>query len=397
MTNNKLDQLLTNPFLRLDTLLADIPAPANMDIINMSIGEPQLPPPEIVTDILSQHKAEWGKYSPGKGIASFRVAVCDWLNKKMHIKLDPEKHIQPTAGSREGLFLTGLAAVPDTKNGKKPIVIVPDPFYQAYMAGGILSGAEVFYAPSPQQNNFLVDLKSISPEIYERTALMYLCNPTNPHGAIADENDIRTAIQLARQHDFTLVVDECYHEIYHATSPVSALTIAHQIDGTYNNVVVSHSLSKRSCLPGLRSAFVAGDEKIIAALLKIITTGAVAVPTPVLKLSEQLWPEPIHVEKTRAYYQQNVNIARDILGDLPGYHHPQAGFFLWLGVKDGEQTTREIWRKTGVKLVPGKYLSYPDQQGNTQGDHFVRIALVWDQTTTQKALQRIKPVLKDES
>ena len=129
-----------------------------------------------------------------------------------------------------------------------------------------------------------------------RTAAFYLCSPSNPEGAVADQAYLERAISLARTYDFMLFADECYSEIYFDEPPVGALEVAHGMSGSFDNVVVFNSLSKRSNLPGLRSGFVAGDETFVRSYSQFRNVSCPQVPLPVQHVSERLWNEEKHVE-----------------------------------------------------------------------------------------------------
>ncbi len=376
MLNPRLAELSDYPFDRLRALLDGLPPGG--DPILLSVGEPRHPPPPMLSEILARHAGEWGRYPPVEGTADFRRAVVDWLNRRYRLPpqlLDPERHVLPVAGTREGLFLIATACVPESKNGSRPVVLMPNPFYQVYLGAAVLRGAEPVLLPATRAGGFLPDLGALAPDLLARTAALYLCSPANPQGSVADAAMLSAAIALARQHDFTLIVDECYAEIYDREPPAGALAACAATGGGLANVVVFHSLSKRSSVPGLRSGFCAGDPAIIAAFRRLRAYGGATLPLPVLAASAALWRDEEHVEANRALYRGKFDAAERRLRGRFGFYRPAGGFFLWLDVGDGEVAGRRLWQKAGLRVLPGAYLARGNGADNP-GQQYIRVALI---------------------
>jgi N-succinyldiaminopimelate aminotransferase len=393
MLNPRLDLLTDYPFQRLAALLE---GPAGGEPLVMSIGEPQHQPPAFVAEILASQVAGWGKYPPMSGTPDFRAAAAAWLVRRFALpadSVDPDRHLLPLAGTREGLFQIAQLACGEEKGGRRPVVLLPNPFYQVYAGATLLAGAEPVFLPAVRDNGFLPDLSAVDPAVLARTALAYLCNPGNPQGAVAPRQALEQALVLARRHDFVLAVDECYSEIYDQAPPPSALEAAVTLGDGWRNLVVFHSLSKRSSAPGLRSGFVAGDPAVIAALTRMRSYGGAAVPLPILAASAALWRDEAHVEANRTLYRAKFDLADRLLGANPGYYRPAGGFFLWLAVGDGEQAARRLWREAGIRVLPGAYLARPGTDGVNPGAAYIRVALVHDLATTERALAHMAAVL----
>jgi N-succinyldiaminopimelate aminotransferase len=395
MLNPRLDLLTDYPFQRLNALLHG-PAGDEPPLI-MSIGEPQHRPPAFVAEILTREAAGWGKYPPMAGTPEFRAAVARWLTYRFALpigELDMDKHIIPLAGTREGLFQIAQLVCGGTMGGKPPVVLLPNPFYQVYAGAALLAGAEPVFVPATKETGFLPDFAGLPKDILDRTALAYLCTPANPQGAVASLALLKDTIELARRHDFVLAVDECYSEIYEGDlAPAGALQACAELGGDYANVVVFHSLSKRSSAPGLRSGFAAGDARLIAAFGRLRAYGGAAVPLPILAASSALWRDEEHVEVNRGLYRNKFTIAQEILGDSLGFYRPQGGFFLWLDVGDGEKAALALWQKAGIRVLPGAYLARPGADGVNPGQRYIRVALVHDLDTTRQGLTRLAEVL----
>jgi aspartate/methionine/tyrosine aminotransferase len=244
------------------------------------------------------------------------------------------------------------------------------------------------------ETGFLPDLDRIDTETLEACSLFFLCSPANPQGAIASPAYLERIIGLARKHDFVLAMDECYADIYDREAPVGALEICAKQGGNMDNILVFHSLSKRSSAPGLRSGFVAGDAKIIKHFTALRSYCSATIPMPVMAASTALWNDDNHAEENRDLYRAKIDIAAEIFGNRFGFYRPPGGFFLWLDVGDDEAATRKIWQEAGVKVIPGSYLSITDKDGNNPGKQFIRIALVHDLATTRDGLTRIAKALE---
>ena len=401
MYNTRLDGLTEYPFQRLAALLAGIEPGASPLV--MSIGEPQHTPPDLLAKSLAQTDlAEWGKYPPTPGTPDYRSAVAAWAKARYGLPagfLDPERHILPVAGSREGLFMAAQLCVPPQKNGRAPTVLMPNPFYQVYFGAAVMNGAEPIFVPATKATDFLPDYAAVAPADLDRAAMAYLCTPANPQGAVASLELLKDVIRLARKHDFVLVSDECYSEIYDTTAPAGALQACAALGDGLKNVLVFNSLSKRSSVPGLRAGFVAGDADLIAKFQKLRAHGGAVQPVPVLAAAAALWRNEDHVEENRSLYRAKLDDAERIFGKDFGFYRPAGGFFLWLDVGDGEAATKKLWREAGVKVLPGGYLARAanDDSRSNPGSAYIRVALVHDRQRTADALTRMKHTLSNLS
>jgi aspartate/methionine/tyrosine aminotransferase len=157
---------------------------------------------------------------------------------------------------------------------------------------------------------------------------------------------------------------------------------------------VFHSLSKRSNLPGLRSGFAAGGVETIKAMRQLRAYSGAPLPGPLQQVAAKVWGDEAHVIENRALYGAKYQIADKVFAGLPGYSSPEAGFFLWLPVADGEQAALKLWQQTGVRVLPGAYLSR-DVNGDNPGAGYIRVALVAPKEETQRGLTLIRDCLYD--
>ena len=297
-------------------------------------------------------------------------------------------------GTREGLYNAAMALCPEEKNGKKPIFLTPNPFYQVYAIGAVSVGAEAVFVNATAETGHLPDFAALPKDVLERVAIAYICSPANPQGAVATEDYWRALITLAEQYDFRIFADECYSEIYRDTPPVGALEIAAKMGADPERVLIFHSLSKRSNLPGLRSGFVAGGRKSIAAVRQLRAYSGAPLPLPLQRVAEKVWADEAHVEESRGLYREKYRIADKIFAGVEGYESPQAGFFLWLPVADGEEAAVKLWTETGARVLPGAYLSRDTDAGNP-GTGFIRVAMVAPKEEMQRGLKLIRDCLYD--
>jgi N-succinyldiaminopimelate aminotransferase len=384
-------------FPRLRRLLADV-QPGGPEIA-MSIGEPQHPVPAFVGPILLEHAATLSRYPPNEGIPDLRHAISDWLARRYRLPeayRDPETMIFPLNGTREGLFNACLALSPEGKAGGKPAVLLPNPFYQCYTVAAVTAGAEPVYLPCGPETGFLPDYDALPRDLLDRTTVVYICSPANPQGVCADQTYWERLLRLADRHDFIVFADECYCEIYRDKPPAGALEVAAAIGLSPERLVSFHSLSKRSNLAGLRSGFAVTGPKNRARLLQLRAYAGAPLPIPAQHAAAATWADEAHVEANRALYREKYALADEILGNARGYMAPEAGFFLWLDVGDGEAAAVRLWREAGVRALPGAYLSRPVSSvlgGGDPGARYLRLALVAPAPQVRRGLEAVRQVL----
>lgn len=377
-------------FPRLRALL-DVHEPGG-PVRHMSIGEPKHAFPDWITQIIADSAADFGRYPPNEGTPELLGAIRDWLTRRYGVTVDAETQIMTLNGTREGLYNAGMALAPEQKNGQKPIFLMPNPFYQVYMIAAISTASEPVFAPATQATGHLPDFASLPEDVLARATMCYICSPANPQGVMADETYWRDLIALAEKHDFQILADECYCEIYRYDAPPGALEIAQKMGAHPERVLTFHSLSKRSNLPGLRSGFVAGGPESIKRMKQLRAYSGAPIPMPLQHASAALWADEQHVTENRALYREKYDMADEILGQVPGYAPPQAGMFLWLPVADGEAATLKLWKDTGVRVLPGEYLS-KDTDGPNPGKDYIRVAIVAPKEETKAGLTLIRDCL----
>ena len=368
------------PFEKLNNLLQDIEPNSEYSASVLTIGEPQFETPAFIQKSLCANSNLLKKYPKTSGEANLRDAQREFVSNRFNVNLTDEQII-PTFGTREVLFNFPQFLLFDKK---EPTMAFTNPFYQIYEGSAIASKAEMLFLNLNNSNNF-------KPEINEdelsRCDLVILNYPNNPTSATLSIDELGEWVSLALKHNFVLLNDECYSEIY-TNKPIPSLLEASKYVGntTFKNVLVINSISKRSSAPGLRSGFIAGDEEILKEYMKYRTYVGCASPLPLQSAAACAWLDEDHVEVSRKIYKRNFELANEILGiDIP-----DATFYIWLKVENPIEFTKKLYKEYNVKVLPGEYLAREDANGENPGKDFVRIALVENEEKTEEALKRIK-------
>jgi aspartate/methionine/tyrosine aminotransferase len=401
--SGRVAQVPLSSFAKLAELLKDTTPesfPLNNAPVLMTVGEPQDAPPSFIAEIINRDARDFGRYPPLAGTPVFRAACANWMARRFNLPagaIEADVQILPLNGSREGLFFSIFPFVPDSKAGGRPVVLIPNPYYSVYPSAAISAGAEPYYVPARRETGFLPDFASVPKSVLERTIAAFFCSPSNPESACASDREWRTLFDLADRYDFFVIADECYCEIYEDRPPVGSADVRYQMRGDFSRLLSFHSLSKRSSAPGLRSGFVMGPKELIAPLTLFRNTSAPQVPLPVLAASAAAWSDETHVEANRALYRERFGVAERLLGNSPGFRRPAGGFYIWLEVGNGAAFAKELWRKTGVRVMPGAFMSretIPGDPSSNPGHRYVRIALVHDSLTITAALERVAEFLE---
>jgi len=380
-------------FPRLRALL-DAHAPGG-PVLHMSIGEPRHPMPPFLAGVLAGALDGFARYPANDGTPALLEAISGWIGLRYGVAVPPAR-LMALNGTREGLFNAVLALAPEGKGGQRPVVLMPNPFYQVYAVGALAAGAEPVFVPATEASGNLPDYAALPRAVLDRTVLAFTCSPANPQGAVASRGYLADLLDLAERHDFRVLSDECYSEIWRDAPPPGLLEVAAARGADPERVVVFNSLSKRSNLPGLRSGFVAAGPRAIAAIRQLRAYAGAPLPEPLQAVAAAAWSDEAHVEANRALYQRKYRIADEVLAGVPGYAGPAAGFFLWLPVPpalgDGEAAALKLWRETGVRALPGAYLAR-ETAGDTPGARHLRVALVAPEDQTRDGLTRLRACL----
>ena len=392
--NPNLNLLQPYPFQRLrDLFKGTTPNPA-YSAINLSIGEPKHATPQLIKDALVNNLAGLASYPATVGSIELREAISNWISRRYGVPtLNPEAAILPVTGSREALFAFAQVVIDKTKSN--PVIISPNPFYQIYEGAAFLAGATPYFLNTLPENQHAMDFDNVPVDVLNRTQLIYVCSPGNPSGKVMALAQWKTIFELSDKYGFVIAADECYSEIYfdEANPPLGALQAAHQLGRDYKNLVIFSSLSKRSNVPGMRSGFVAGDEKIIEKFALYRTYHGCAMNPAVQAASIAAWNDEAHVIENRKLYAEKFNDVTPLLTDVLEVTVPDAAFYLWAKIKDDKISDTEfavqLYRDLNITVLPGSFLAR-EAHGVNPGKNFIRMALVASYDECIEAANRIR-------
>ncbi len=395
--NPNLQKLQTYPFEKLKLLINQPPSSNQLDPISLAIGEPKHATPEIIKVALADNLNQLDKYPTTRGSNALRASCVNWLiNRfKLHTEnINENDNVLPVNGTREALFAFAQCVV---NSNEKPIVLIPNPFYQIYEGAALLAGAEPVYYDCKIVNGDIPALWELGNDVWQRCQLFYICTPGNPTGEVAPASTMQKLIEYSIEYNFILASDECYSEIYpsNTTPPMGLLYHAQQAGNTaMQNCLSFFSLSKRSNAPGLRSGFVAGANKLIEQFFQYRTYHGCAMSLPIQAASIAAWSDEKHVEENRRLYDEKFIAVLEIFKDVLPCDRPQAGFYLWPKlVLDDEQFAQSLYIKKNVLTLPGSYLARTVNNINP-GKNRVRLALVAKKQECIQAATRIKEYLQ---
>jgi N-succinyldiaminopimelate aminotransferase len=372
--NPLLEKLQAYPFEKLRVLLAGVVPNEKLKPINLSIGEPKHPTPELVKKALVEALDGLAVYPLTAGLPELREAVSRWLQKRYGIpKPDPATQVLPVNGTREALFAFCQTIINPDEKAK---VVCPNPFYQIYEGAAILAGATPVYG---------------EPREWDGVQLLYVCSPANPSGAVLDLAGWRRLFELSDRHGFVIASDECYSEIYFGEAPLGALEAAHKLGrASYERLVAFSSLSKRSNCPGMRSGFAAGDAALLKKFLLYRTYHGSAMSLAVQHASIAAWGDEAHVRENRRLYAEKFKAALPLVKPPLEAAMPDGGFYLWMRTPiDDAEFVRRLYAETNVLGLPGSYLARQGPDGKNPGRNRVRLALVAPLEECVEALGRI--------
>ncbi len=359
---------------------------AGVDVISLSIGDPDLPAPQSVVDrlCLSMQDPENHRYPEYRGMRALHEAIAEWFEQRFGVQLTPEQDILPLLGSKEGLVYAG-AAVLDAGD----IALVPDPYYPVYITASTTVGAEPYMLPMVEQSNYLPDLESIPQRVVARARLLWLNYPNNPTTACADRNFFEHAITFAQRHNLVIVHDMAYAEVYFDDfRPMSML----QIPGAREVVVELHSLSKTYNMAGFRIGMMVGNPELVDAVGRLKSNIDSGIFRPIQYAAIEALRLPVSwLQQRNAIYQRR----RDMLVEgcnAMGMRtqKSRAGLYVWAGIPHG-YTSRDfanwLFEKTGVFLTPGTNFG-------KAGEGYVRISMTAPDERIETALARMRDALR---
>ena len=372
------------PFEELDRRKAAARAEGR-PVVDFGVGDPREETPAFIRQALKDAIEPTSSYPRAAGLPELRGAIASWVERRFRTTLDPDVHILPTLGTKEPIF--SLAQSLLDPEGGKHLITVTSPGYTIPERGARFAGGDVARLSLTEADHFLPDLHAVDASTWGRSAALWLNYPNNPTGATAPLGFLKAAADHCRSHDVLLASDEAYSELwFDGDPPASALQV-----GDLTNVLVFHTLSKRSSMTGYRSGFVAGDPEMIAAMRALRPSVGVTPQEFVQRASVEAWNDEAHVEETRAVYARK----RRVFLDLFASHGIRvagslATFYLWV-VVPGEVSSFE-W---SLRLLDGAdAILAPGSFFGPEGEGYVRMAMVPTIEECERAAEALDGVLR---
>lgn len=378
--NNAMQNLPPYLFARIEKKIAEA-REKGQDIINLGIGDPDLPTPKHIIDRMAAaiYDSANHQYPTSTGLIEFRRAVAGWYDRRFGVKLDPATEIVTLLGSKEG-----IAHISSSYLDKDDINLVPDPGYPVYGIGTRLAGGVPYIMPLKAENGFLPVLEDIPADIARKAKLMFLNYPNNPTGVVADLSFFRKVVEFAKCYDILVCHDAPYSEVYFdGLKPTSFL----QAEGACEVGIEFHSLSKTYNMTGWRIGWAAGNSYAIEVLGRFKSN----VDSGVFQAIQYAGIEALEgpqecVEENRSVYQERRDTALAGLQTM-GWKidPPQGSFYFWVPVPQGYTSAsfaELVLEKAGVIVTPGN--GYGDY-----GEGFFRIALTVGVDRLKEAMDRM--------
>jgi len=376
----RLSKLPPYLFAEIDRLKQDA-IRRGMDIINLGVGDPDLPTPSHIIARMQEASADPRnhQYPSYEGMLSFRQAVADWYSKRFGVMLDPQTEVLSLIGSKEGIGHIPLAFI-----DPGDVVLVPDPGYPVYQAGTVFADGIPYFMPLTRERSFLPDLEAIPPEVLKKARILFLNYPNNPTAAVAPRAFFAEAVAFARRHRLILCRDAAYSEMaYDGYLPESLLAV----EGAKDVAIEYHSLSKTYNMTGWRVGFAVGCREVLSGLGRIKTNLDSGVFQAVQEAAIAALNGPQEgVEAMRAVYKERRDALVDGLSAL-GFtvDRPQATFYVWIGVPKGHTSASlasALLSETGIVMTPGIGFG-------RSGEGYIRAALTVDVSRIKEAVERI--------
>ncbi len=369
--NPLVDQTSTYPFVR---ILARKQArlDAGLPVYDFGMGDPVEPTPEFIRRAALDALKPVCPYPTAQGRPEVRAGIAAYLRRRFGVTVDPEVQVLPTAGSKEAVFHLPMLVV--DRDAADRVVVFPDPGYPAYQRGALFAGAEAHAVLL--EGDYVFRPWELPAELLARTRLMWLNNPHNPSGAITSLAELRRAAELAREYDFLLVCDETYADVWDDRPGAGLPEPPHSLlEAGVENVLVLHSLSKRSGMTGYRSGFLAGDPAVMRKLRRFRANPGLAPQDFVNAAALAAWSDDAHVAERRAIFNAKRGLLLDFFAEA-GLEvvGSRAAIYIWLRVPPGAGTD-EDWAEHllehGIVVSPGRMFGVAGG-----GAGFVRLALV---------------------
>jgi len=363
--NPILDAIPEYPFVALDRVKARL-RQEGRPVYDFTRGDPVEPAPEFVRQALRDAVPSHCPYPKVRGPLATREAIAGYLQRRYGVVYDPATQIIPTAGAKEVVFHLPLLVIDPSAPDRA--VVFPDPGYPACARGATFAGGEA--VPVPLDGDHIFRPWLLDTELLKRTRLMWINSPHNPSGAVATLDHLKRTVEVCQKYDILLAGDETYADIYTDTPPPSLVEVATE------NIVVLHSLSKRSGMTGYRSGFIAGDPAIMERVARLRTNPGLVPQTFVNAAATAAWQDDSHVAERRALFAEKKAVFISLFDEL-GIEAigREATIYLWVRVPEGETDLSYADKLVarGVVVSPGSFFAVGTVEASAR---YVRLAMV---------------------
>ena len=350
------------PLLKMDERRQELEA-RGAELFDFGTGDPREQTDPLIRRALADGVPETSQYPSVAGKAALREAFCGWMGRRHGVTPDPGTEILPAAGSKEAIFHAPLAFLHASHERRG--VAYGTPGYPVYERGALFAGGEALPVELKKEDGFLLPVEEVDPE---KTRILWINYPHNPTGATATYGYLERVAEFCQEHDILLFSDECYNDIYSGEPPPSILEITKQ------RTLAFCSLSKRSGMTGYRSAMMAGDPLLIAALKKLRPSVGVASPAFVQEAAIAAWSDDGHVEERRRIFGEKRKLFVDFFGQAGLEVLPtDASFYLWVAVPESFAGDDERY---AIRLLDKGIVVAPGRAFGPGGEGYVRVALV---------------------
>ena len=355
-----------------------------MDIINLGIGDPDLPTPEPIIESLRRAAGDpkHHQYPSYDGMLSFRTAVAQWYQRRFGVKADPKTEVLTLIGSKEGIGHVPLAFI-----DSGDVVLVPSPGYPVYPVGVSFAGGTSYYMPLIKENGFLPDLDAIPKDVAQQAKLMFLNSPNNPTSVVASKEFFKKVVDFAKEHHIIVCHDAAYSEIYYdGKRPCSFL----EAEGAMDVGVEFHSLSKTFNMTGWRIGFAVGRSEVVAGLGKVKTN----IDSGVFQAIQEAGITALELDDSvtndlRKIYQERRDVLVAGLKKLSlSLETPEAAFYVWIEVPKGYTSasfTAHLIEKAGIVTTPGNGFGDP-------GEGYIRMTVTTTKERLAEAVDRMQKI-----
>lgn len=355
------------------------------DVIDLSIGAPNIPPPAHVMKVLAEEvlKPENYVYAVTER-RELLNEVADWYRRRYDVEIDPATEVCSLCGSQEGLSHIGLTLIDDGD-----LTLVPDPCYPIFADGPKFAGSEIFYMPQLKEHNYIIQLDKIPADVAARAKFMIVSYPNNPTTAIAPADFYERLIHFAKKNNIIVLHDNAYSElIFDGSQGLSFLSFK----GAKEVGVEFNSLSKTYGIAGARVGFCLGNRELVKQIKLLKSNIDYGIFLPIQKAAIAALQSPKEViDKTRAAYVERIDALIDGL-NAAGWKvdKPRATMFVWAPVPEkfgtSEEFVKTLLDKAGVMVTPGSAFG-------PSGEGFVRMALVQTADTMKQVAARIQSTI----